>query len=656
MKKSILKKAITLTSATLLSMTAIFSGFGCGGGGQPEGQLKDAQTNIRQFVATMDEVGREIKVGEYAEKDYHVGLFYHVWHGDFGVDDGATPSQNLLMDNIYNIQHMLDTNNSDLFSATKNLTKFHYWNEPLYGYYLPSDEWVLTRHVELFTMADIDYLCVDATNTAGNKKDGSGEFNTRLFEKPVKTLLSVLAKYKDQGFDVPGVMFYTNTGSLSTVTGLYNAFYTKEEYADLWFAPNGKPMIVGITRKNYNGTDQEGVNPNDNNYKQVIRDETLLEFFDLKDSKWPGTENKVDKQTNAMPWMAWDYPQAVFSPSKGAERDGYIAVPVAQHGHSGYATSASAEGPMTSRGYNNKTGEVDSDWREGQSFQQMFDTVHGMYKDKVKTVMVTGWNEWIAQKQEPLPALYMGKPAQNTSGVHFVDVYNNEHSRDIEMMKGGYGDNYYLQLMYNVRKLKLKNIEATKFPTATIDFANGDLSKFDGAIAEYCDFEGDTLERNCWDATGKTIKYEDKSGRNDISTIKVTNDDNYYYFYVKTVNDITDYNGTDTNWMNILIGTQYGNNTLGGFNYMINRAPDGNTTSVHKYNNGTWSHVGDADLIVDGNVMAVRIPMSLLNRSATQRSIRFKVCDNVKNQNDIMDYYVTGDSAPIGRLGFVYGC
>ena len=36
-------------------------------------------------------------------------------------------------------------------------------------------------------------------------------------------------------------------------------------------------------------------------------------------------------------------------------------------------------------------------------------------------------------------------------------------------------------------------------------------------------------------------------------------------------------------------------------------------------------------------------------------AIEFKVSDNVTNYDDIMDYYVTGDSAPIGRLSFSYG-
>ena len=51
--------------------------------------------------------------------------------------------------------------------------------------------------------------------------------------------------------------------------------------------------------------------------------------------------------------------------------------------------------------------------------------------------MVTGWNEWIAGrfKREGLP-------------VAFVDQFDQEGSRDIEMMKGGHGDNYYIDFKW----------------------------------------------------------------------------------------------------------------------------------------------------------------------------------------------------------------
>jgi hypothetical protein len=65
--------------------------------------------------------------------------------------------------------------------------------------------------------------------------------------------------------------------------------------------------------------------------------------------------------------------------------------------------------------------------------------------------------------------------------------------------------------------------------------------------------------------------------------------------------------------------------------------------------------VGEAELRVQGNVMVVSVPLSSIGKKAKKLAIEFKVSDNVTNYDDIMDYYVTGDSAPIGRLSFSYG-
>ena len=42
--------------------------------------------------------------------------------------------------------------------------QFHWWSEPLYGYYNSSDEWVIRRHMELLTQAGVDFLVFDVTN------------------------------------------------------------------------------------------------------------------------------------------------------------------------------------------------------------------------------------------------------------------------------------------------------------------------------------------------------------------------------------------------------------------------------------------------------------------------------------------------------------
>jgi len=272
----------------------------------------------------------------------------------------------------------------------------------------------------------------------------------------------------------------------------------------------------------------------------------------------------------------------------------------------------------------------------------------------LKGAIVTGWNEWIAQKQ----------PSKE-----FVDVYNTEFSRDVEMMangkdKGGHADNFYMQLVQNVRKMKYllhDGGEVEKHAEKTVDIFDVDYQKaWSGVSATYRDFIGDALARNCQNAAngGATQQtYVDDTNRNDINNIKVANDGENLYMYVDCVDEITAHEVGDTAWMNVLIGTEYGDNTFGGFRYVINREPDEkNTTSVHEYINGEWVKVATAQYNLNGKVITFKIPLSAIGGSS---SIRFKVSDNVKREkrfesDPIMNYYVTGDSAPLGRLGYTY--
>ena len=548
-----------------------------------------------------DALGRRIQPGAARkEGEKYVGIFYSLWRGPLAG----------LQQSIQNIQELLDAGAEGVkkLQDKSDVGQFYYWGEPLYGYYNTQDPWVLTRHVELLTMAGVDFLCIDATNAYDYVQSG-------------ETLLGILRQMKELGFQVPGGCFYTNTSSGTTANQIYKDYYESGKWDDLWYAPNGRPLLVGITENNGMASDQtrfwgttDFVSP------------ALQRYFEVKQSEWPnGIHND-----NSMPWMSWDYPQRIHS--------GYISVPVAQHSHT--TTSVSHMAPESHRGYDNVSGRVTGDYREGQSFQQMWNTVFE-HENDVTTVLVCGWNEWMAQKQ--------------TSG-DFVDVYNWEYSRDCEMMKGGYGDNYYLQLCQNIRKYKLTDPQKYEYPAAEINMDAADLgAEFEGVTSHYKDFSGDALARDFRDAANTEGAYRDDSNRNDITDVKVAHDGANLYFYVKTAADITEHNGTDLNWMNILIGDGGTDNAFAGYRYILNRMPDGDTTSVERYENGAWQSVGTARLRVSGNEMAVCVPLSLIGKSARDLSVEFKVADNVTHPDDIMDYYVTGDSAPIGRLSYSYG-
>jgi len=567
----------------------------------------DPQMYTMMSLAGTDALGREIKPSDNVKTDKkrYVGLFYSVWLGQHAH----------MQTGIYNIAELLQTEEGTqiLFdpagSDASRTDEFHYWGEPLFGYYNSSDPWVATRHVEMLTLAGIDYLAIDTTNAA-------------IYQEPVRTLLDTLLKYHNQGFAVPKIIFYTNSHSGTTVDKLYLEFYQTDKYYDVWFRFDEKPVIIGITEENNRASDQTKYYPFDDFIAEEYHD-----FFDIYESQWPNG----DFNEKALPWMSWQSPQWIHN--------GSVSVPVAQHSHT--RISVSNMDPETKRGYNNLTGMVEENFRAGASFQTMWDNVFSR-EDDIFNVMVTSFNEWMAIK------------LLHSEGVHFVDVFDEEHSRDIDLMKGGFNDNFYLQLIQNVRRFKYTDYVEYNHKLVNIDIQNPNaLALWDYVNTHYKDFAGDAMARDHQGAVA-SLRYVDNSNRNDITDIKVAHNKENLYFYIKTLDHITPYNGTDLNWMNVFIQTN-DDEGFAGFQYVINRNPNSTTTSLEKSTGGyNFTKVGDVKYTILNNVMQIEIPLLLLGLNANNVKIDFKVADNVTHYEDIMDYYVTGDSAPIGRLKFRY--
>ncbi|MBP5729800.1 MAG: hypothetical protein J6X19_01220, partial [Clostridia bacterium] len=88
--------------------------------------------------------------------------------------------------------------------------------------------------------------------------------------------------------------------------------------------------------------------------------------------------------------------------------------------------------------------------------------------------------------------------------------------------------------------------------------------------------------------------------------------------------------------------------------------PEGNTAIVSRYTKNGWQRAGTADLRVEGNKLMLRVSKKLLNVERWGRiiDIRFKWADNYKYNDDgsLDDWtlYLNGDSAPLGRLMYVF--
>ena len=599
-----MKKIVVWSLLLALFLTAFA---GCGGG---EERVEDTR-ELTPFqyttlnLSSTDREGRTVRSGDAEIEGSYVGLFYHIWHG---YHTNGYPE-------IYDITKLLAEDEEAFWDMnnTRGKERYHYWGEPLYGYYCSDDPWVITRHIELLTMAGVDYLVYDTTNTV-------------VYTQAIEAIFQKLSYFQDQGWDVPKVAFYTNTNSMSTIKRIYETWYAQGKYQDLWFSFGEKPLIIGVL-----GQDEGMVMSPD---EVAALNEEYQEFFDFRISTWPNL-NLVKDYEWGFPWMDWEYPQSYFN--------GTMSVSLAQH-----PGSRMSEGAMSNngRGFNYDTFRNDSSLTElganyaGQ-WQTVFDWNAANPKRPVNNVFLTGWNEWIAIKKNDGLTYF------------FVDTFNEEYSRDIEMMAGGYEDNYYLQTVDNIRAFKYEPAKHYLTDQVTVDLEDQNFADWTGA-AHFKDFEGDTLDRNFRDAINKD-PYVDTSGRNDITDVMVTHDGQNLYIKVTAAEEITDPEGE--NWMNVLIKTDEDlANSFAGYKYIVNRHPDGTVTSVERSTGGyEWETAGTAQLRVYGDTMLLAIPLEALGLTADNCFVQLKVADNVQNPDDIMDYYVTGDSAPIGRLSYTYG-
>ncbi len=571
------------------------------------------------FAAT-DDLNRTLysseTVGMYGSNgEHYVGLFYFLWHGEHG-DSGAFDLQKIIDE--------LGTEAAGNVSCGKYgpAGAMHWFAEPLYGYYYAKDAWVQRKHAELLCNANIDFLYFDVTNAV-------------TYRHNALQLMEILHQLNEEGYDAPQIVFYTNTNSVAIVRDLYSNIYAKNLYPDTWFCIDGKPVIVA----------EETANIND--------------FFYIKANQWPNEDSKV----NGWPWMDFEWPQRVFYDKNGEQ--GAINVSIAQHSGTVCFSHSSLYGNYNNRGRSFKVAgdEIRSrdfifsyrDWKDdpsltnlGLNFQAQWDRA---IESNAEFVLVTGWNEWVAQRQPT------DSDKDNPGWIYFVDTASMEFSRDAEMMRGGYFDNYYIQLIYNVQKLNGAAPTVVQDARKAINVTGG-FEQWDGVAVTYNDPSGDTVKR---EATGfGRVKYTNDTGRNDILASKVVSDSKNLHFYVETAKDITMFDA-NSSWMQLYIDVDSSAETgWYGYDYIVNyKAKDAFTTTVAKYNgqDGAFSFeaVGEISYRVKGNQMMISVPMELLGIEGYKEiCMQFKWADSKTTYDEMEDFYIDGDCAPLGRLNYVY--
>ena len=168
---------------------------------------------------------------------------YYLWHGQHGTQGPYDISKMEAID-----PKVMEKPDSPLWPDPSHTPMLH-WGEPLFGYYLSTDEWVLRRHVQMFIDAGIDVLYFDTTN---------GYHYREVTEK----LFAILQEFHDKGYKAPKFFYYMAPArrgcGTSNVRDVWDNYYSKGRFRDLWFEWNGKPLIVTHPDRPYPQALQDG--------------------------------------------------------------------------------------------------------------------------------------------------------------------------------------------------------------------------------------------------------------------------------------------------------------------------------------------------------------------------------------------------------------
>jgi len=564
------------------------------------GQTRSIAVNPGVAWPAVDGLGRVLPITAEVgpvKADRFVGIFYFLWIGQHGRADLGP----------YDVSKIMAEHPDALSRPTSPpwgpKGHYHFWSEPLYGYYRSEDPWVIRRHGHLLADAGIDTLIFDATNA--------------VTYKPVyDTLCEVFTQIRREGGRTPHIAFMVNTQAGNTARRIYEDLYKPGRYRDLWFYWKQKPLMLCDPQK---------------------ADDQVREFFTLRKAHWPFT------QVNTAYAWHWEaiYPQ-VYGYTDDPNTPEQVNVSVAQN----LSQSDGTVTPMSSgkaRGRSFHDGVLDKrDGAVNRGFNVQEQWSRALKVDP-PFVMITGWNEWVA-----------GRFQRAGDPVMFVDQFDQEFSRDIEPAKGLHKDNYYWQMVANIRRYKgaAALLPASEPKTIKID---GGFGQWQEVLPVYRDHAGETRPRD-HQGVGKTY-YKNNTGRNDLLTMKVARDSEFVYFYVRTSEKITSWK--DSNWMMLLIDADQDVSTgWEGFDYVLNRSVLGSSRGVLEKCAGGWKWKKTAEIAYRAvrNELHVAIPRVAMGLGTGADSVNFdfKWVDNWQQPGVVTDLYISGDTAPEGRFRYRY--
>ncbi len=686
------------------------------------------------WVAT-DALGRVLPTAEEIgppRADKTVGIFYFLWLGRHGEQGPFDISKILAADptGIHNPA-------SPLWGP---MHAMHHWGEPLFGYYISDDDFVLRKHAQMLSDAGVDMVVFDVTN----------QFT---YPESWQALCRVWDQSRRAGNRVPQIAFLCPFGNpRKVVEELWQQLYRPGLYEELWFRWEGKPLILADPARIPNGLTYEshdipaelaegttlgqsftaekpfdsvggcfptwattggavtlslycngpaGRRVGSRRFENVVDNAWLL--LDLQTAQpagsyyleasaasgkvgwWSTTDELVpggtafmgmsaspgDRSLRIVPtegknselrsFFTFRKPQPdYFVGPTGPEQWGWLEV---YPQHAFYKTPGVPEQVTVGVGQNALDGKLSvlsNPRSHGRSFHDGREPEPGHYDTSGRNfaeqwgrameidppfVFVTGWNEWIASRFDKNAPFYGSGP------VTFVDQFNQEFSRDCEPMQGGHGDNYYYQLASHVRRYKgARPIPAVVPRPISID---GRFDDWKEVEPEFRDTVDDPASRN-YRGWNPATRYVNSSGRNDILAAKVSFDEKFVYFYVRTGDKLAAPNGP--NWMLLLIDTDRSAKTGWlGYDRIVNHIPLQNGQAVLEANEGNqyaWNSPRHVAAQMGEKELELAVPREALGAGGSPVAIDFKWADNIQQTGQWSDFTLNGDAAPNDRFNY----
>lgn len=573
-----------------------------------------AQDTLSDTWAAVDAQGRELPCAGQApaaRTNRFVGVFYYLWHGAHGYDRHGGPAGEAQGVQVpgpgdtkspYNISEIIKRPVGERPWGPRHA--FHHWGEPLLGFYVASDEWVIRKHAQMLADAGVDVIAFDATNALH-------------YRAIYMNILRIYAEIRAAGGRTPAITFLTNSAHERVVSQLYADLYAKGLYKDLWFIWKGRPLLMA---------DPDGLS------------DEIKAFFTLRRSwAWSQRMGWFGDGKDRWPWL--DHTPQKYGWHESPDRPEQIVVSTAEH-------------PDSDRGKSFHDGANPKPHRTEQGLYFAEQWRRALEVDP-EFVFITQWNEWIAMrftKKEINRPSYAGETEYDPEGV-FVDLYNMEYNRDIEPMRGGYGDNYYYQMWQNIRRFK--GVRA--LPPASGEVPEDWAAQAWASVAPaYADDAGDTFHRSHF-GYGSVGTLTNATGRNDLRLCKVARGKQALWFMAECAQPLTPPAGDA--WMTLYVGVEgdAARPSWQGFHVKVQPLAGGEQAQVFARTAAqTWQAQAEVPCAVAGNRVVVALPRAALGLPpGGPLRLRFKWSDNVRG-DDPLAWLTDGDAAPNGRAAYRY--